>query len=379
MARLAEDFPPGLSYEIVYNPTEFIEQSIDAVYITLFEAVILVVLVVLIFLQSWRTALIPIAAIPVSLIGTFVFMAAMGFSINLLTLFGLVLAIGIVVDDAILVVENVERNVREGLSPREAAHKTMDEVGSAIIATSVVLAAVFVPTAFIPGITGQFYQQFAVTIIVSTAISTFNSLTLSPALAALLLKPHDAPKPKFFLARGGRLVRRPLQRRFRSVQRRLCRYRQAPCRRQGHAPRHDAGLCRPALWHLSGVPVGAARVYPAARPGLRHRRRAAARWRVAQPDRRGRSARDGNREEHPGRQERRRVCRLLRRDLHQRDQLRRHLRRVRAVRDTPGRRPAGRFDHRSALWRPAADPGGLHHRHPAAALCAASAMPAVSS
>ncbi len=202
MARLAEDFPPGLAYEIVYNPTEFIEQSIDAVYLTLFEAVILVVLVVLIFLQSWRTALIPIAAIPVSLIGTFVFMAAMGFSINLLTLFGLVLAIGIVVDDAILVVENIERNVREGLSPREAAHKTMDEVGSAIIATSVVLAAVFVPTAFIPGITGQFYQQFAVTIIVSTAISTFNSLTLSPALAALLLKPHDAPKPKYLLTRG---------------------------------------------------------------------------------------------------------------------------------------------------------------------------------
>ena len=202
MARLSEDFPPGLAYQIVYNPTQYIAESIDAVYTTLFEALVLVVLVVLVFLQSWRTALIPIAAIPVSLIGTFVLMAALGFSINLLTLFGLVLAIGIVVDDAILVVENVERNIRNGMSPKDAAHRTMDEVGSAIVATFVVLSAVFVPTAFIPGITGQFYQQFAVTIIVSTALSTFNSLSLSPALAALLLKPHDAPKPKFFLARG---------------------------------------------------------------------------------------------------------------------------------------------------------------------------------
>jgi HAE1 family hydrophobic/amphiphilic exporter-1 len=202
MARLAEDFPPGLDYKIVYNPTEFIAQSIDAVYTTLFEALLLVVLVVLIFLQSWRTALIPIAAIPVSLIGTFVIMAAMDFSLNMLTLFGLVLAIGIVVDDAILVVENVERNVREGLSPHEAAHRTMDEVGAAILATSLVLVAVFVPTAFVPGITGQFYRQFAVTITVSTVISAFNSLTLSPALAALLLKPHNAPRPKFFLARA---------------------------------------------------------------------------------------------------------------------------------------------------------------------------------
>ncbi|MDJ0942414.1 MAG: multidrug efflux RND transporter permease subunit [Kiloniellales bacterium] len=202
MARVGADFPPGLDYEIVYNPTEFIADSIDAVYRTLFEALLLVVLVVLIFLQSWRTALIPIAAIPVSLIGTFLIMAAMGFSLNMLTLFGLVLAIGIVVDDAILVVENVERNIRDGLSPKEAAHRTMDEVGTAIIATSLVLAAVFVPVAFIPGISGQFYQQFAVTIIASTLISTINSLSLSPALAALLLKPKDAPPPRFFLARA---------------------------------------------------------------------------------------------------------------------------------------------------------------------------------
>ena len=202
MARVAEDFPPGLAYRIVYNPTEFIAESIDAVYTTLFEALLLVILVVVIFLQSWRTAIIPIATIPVSLVGTFVALSALGFSLNMLTLFGLVLAIGIVVDDAILVVENVERNIRNGLSPAAAAHRTMDEVGTAILAILLVLAAVFVPIAFVPGISGQFYQQFAVTITVSTAISAFNSLTLSPALAALLLKPHDAPRPRFFLARA---------------------------------------------------------------------------------------------------------------------------------------------------------------------------------
>ncbi len=202
MEVLSKAFPPGLSYEIVYNPTEFISESISAVYHTLFEALALVILVVLIFLQSWRTALIPIAAIPVSLIGTFAAMAAVGFSLNMLTLFGLVLAIGIVVDDAILVVENVERNIRNGLTPKQAAHRTVDEVGAAILATFLVLAAVFVPAAFVAGITGQFYRQFAIVITVSTALSAINSLTLSPALAALLLKPHDAPRPRFFLARG---------------------------------------------------------------------------------------------------------------------------------------------------------------------------------
>ena len=192
MEVLKRDFPPGLEYRVVYNPTEFIQQSVDAVYTTLYEAVALVVIVVLVFLQSWRTALIPIIAIPVSLIGTFAVMSVLGFSLNNLTLFGLVLAIGIVVDDAIVVVENVEREIANGLAPREAAHKTMDEVGGALVAIALVLAAVFVPTAFIPGITGQFYRQFALTIAVSTLISAFNSLTLSPALAALLLKPHEA-------------------------------------------------------------------------------------------------------------------------------------------------------------------------------------------
>ncbi|GEP10678.1 efflux RND transporter permease subunit [Methylobacterium gnaphalii] len=202
MEEVKKNFPPDVEYAIAYNPTEFIEESIHEVYKTLFEAVGLVVIVVLVFLQSWRTALIPVIAIPVSLIGTFAAMAAFGFSLNNLTLFGLVLAIGIVVDDAIVVVENVERNMEEGLSPGEAAHKTMDEVGSAVIAIALVLAAVFIPTAFIPGISGQFYKQFALTIAASTIISAFNSLTLSPALCKLLLVPHHKrQKPKFFLTR----------------------------------------------------------------------------------------------------------------------------------------------------------------------------------
>ncbi|MFM9943111.1 MAG: efflux RND transporter permease subunit [Hyphomicrobiaceae bacterium] len=191
MDRLAKDFPPGVAYQIVYNPTEFIQASVDAVITTLIEAVLLVVVVVILFLQTWRAAIIPILAIPVSLIGTFAVMAAVGISFNTLSLFGLVLAIGIVVDDAIVVVENVERYLREGMSPRDAAYKTMDEVGSALIAISLVLIAVFLPTAFIAGLQGTFYRQFAITIAASTAISAIVSLTLSPALAALLLKPHD--------------------------------------------------------------------------------------------------------------------------------------------------------------------------------------------
>jgi HAE1 family hydrophobic/amphiphilic exporter-1 len=203
MELLKKDFPKGLDYAVVYNPTEFVADSIEAVTETIWEAIALVVLVVLIFLQSWRAAIIPILAIPVSLIGTFAVMAGFGYSINMLTLFGLILAIGIVVDDAIVVVENVERNIEEGKSPREAAHITMDEVGVAVVAIALVLSAVFVPTAFIPGISGQFYKQFALTIAAATIISAFNSLTLSPALAALLLKPHkDSKKKKNLLRRG---------------------------------------------------------------------------------------------------------------------------------------------------------------------------------
>jgi hydrophobe/amphiphile efflux-1 (HAE1) family protein len=207
MQRLKADFPPGIDYTVVYNPTEFIAESVRAVYHTLFEAAALVVVVILAFLQSWRTAIIPIVAIPVSLVGTCAVMAALGFSLNTLTLFGMVLAIGIVVDDAIVVVENVERNIGAGLGPRDAAHRTMDEVGTAVIAIALVLAAVFVPTAFVPGITGQFYRQFALTIAVSTAISAFVSLTLSPALSALLLKAHGHERPRNPLVRlGSRLA-----------------------------------------------------------------------------------------------------------------------------------------------------------------------------
>jgi hydrophobe/amphiphile efflux-1 (HAE1) family protein len=194
MDELQKSFPDGLKYTIIYNPTEFIQQSIDAVVETIAEAIILVVLVVILFLQTWRAAIIPIVAIPVSLIGTFFFMAAFGFSLNNLSLFGLVLAIGIVVDDAIVVVENVERNIAAGLSPRDAAKRSMDEVGSALIAIALVLSAVFVPAAFITGLSGQFYRQFALTITGATAISLIVSLTLSPAMCALLLRPHASGK-----------------------------------------------------------------------------------------------------------------------------------------------------------------------------------------
>ena len=190
MEEAKKTFPPGLDYSVVYNPTEFIQASVDEVQKTLWEAIVLVALVVIVFLQSWRAALIPILAIPVSLIGCFIVMGAVGITFNTLSLFGLVLAIGIVVDDAIVVVENVERYLALGYSPKEAAHKTMDEVGSALIAIALVLCAVFIPTAFITGLQGAFYKQFAITIAGATAISCFVSLTLSPALAAILLKPH---------------------------------------------------------------------------------------------------------------------------------------------------------------------------------------------
>jgi multidrug efflux pump len=194
MEDLAKRFPKGLEYKIVYNTTTFVEKSIEAVIHTLIEAIALVLIVVLVFLQTWRATLIPMIAVPVSLVGTFGVMAAFGFSLNNLTLFGLVLAIGIVVDDAIVVVEAVEHNIEHGMEPREATFKAMDTVGGAVVAIAIVLSAVFVPTAFISGITGQFYRQFALTIAVATIISAFNSLTLSPALAALLLKPRSAKK-----------------------------------------------------------------------------------------------------------------------------------------------------------------------------------------
>ncbi len=197
MAELKKRFPIGLDYVIAYDPTTSVRESIQEVEKTLFEAIALVVIVVLVFLQTWRASIIPLIAVPVSLIGTFAAMSLFGFSLNNLSLFGLVLAIGIVVDDAIVVVENIEHHIADGLKPRDAARKAMDEVSGAVVAVALVLGAVFVPTAFMTGITGQFFRQFALTIAVSTAISALNSLTLSPALGAILLKPHGAEKDWF--------------------------------------------------------------------------------------------------------------------------------------------------------------------------------------
>jgi multidrug efflux pump len=199
MAELKKDMPDGVDYKIVYDPTQFVRASIEAVVHTLLEAILLVVIVVIIFLQTWRASIIPLLAVPVSVIGTFAVMLGFGFSINALSLFGLVLAIGIVVDDAIVVVENVERNIEHGLSAKDATYKAMQEVSGPIVAIALTLSAVFVPLAFVSGLTGQFFKQFALTIAISTVISAFNSLTLSPALAALLLKSHGAPKDKFQL------------------------------------------------------------------------------------------------------------------------------------------------------------------------------------
>jgi len=197
MERLKKSFPEGVDYKIAYDPTVFVRESIQAVGHTFVEALILVVIVVLVFLQTWRASIIPLLALPVSLVGTFSIMLLLGFSLNTLSLFGLVLAIGIVVDDAIVVVENVERNIALGHEPHEATRRAMEEVSGPIVAIALVLCAVFVPTAFIVGLSGQFYKQFALTIAISTVISAFNSLTLSPALAALLLKSHDAKKDRF--------------------------------------------------------------------------------------------------------------------------------------------------------------------------------------
>jgi HAE1 family hydrophobic/amphiphilic exporter-1 len=257
MAELQRDFPVGVVHQVVYNPTEFIQESISAVYATLIEAVVLVALVVLVFLQSWRAALIPILAIPVSLIGTFVVLLEFGFSLNVLTLFGMVLAIGIVVDDAIVVVENVERNIAGGMSPRDAAHETMDEVGTAVIAISIVLCAVFIPSAFVPGLQGQFYRQFAATIAVATVLSAFNSLTLSPALAAILLKPHDPHHaPKNPLARLGSGFASVFNRGFDKMGHGYATLSGVLVRRKALMLMVYAGLGGATVWIGSAVPTG---------------------------------------------------------------------------------------------------------------------------
>ena len=345
MEKLSKRFPTGVKYDIFFDPTQFIRESVDAVIHTIAEAIILVVLVVILFLQTWRAAIIPLVAIPVSLVGTFFLMAAFGFTLNNLSLFGLVLAIGIVVDDAIVVVENVERNIATGLAPREAAKKSMTEVGSALIAIALVLCAVFVPSVFITGISGQFYRQFALTIAGATIISLIVSLTLSPAMCALLLKHHDprhrdrwweVPIHRFFgafnwsfdkVAGGlswlaGRTVRRAaimFAIYLIVIGFGLNAFRQTPV---GFIPQVDGGY----LIAVVQLPPGASLVA--------HRRGAAARARY----RAAGAGRGARRERH----------RLLRRHLHQRAQCGRDLHHAQAVR---GARQ-GSGANRRAAFRP---------------------------
>ena len=280
MAELKQRFPAGLDYTIVYDPTVSVRESIHEVQKTLFEAIALVVLVVLVFLQTWRAAIIPLIAIPVSLIGTFAAMAAFGFSINNVSLFGIVLAIGIVVDDAIVVVEAIEHHIEDGLSPRDAARKAMTEVGGALVAIALVLCSVFVPTAFISGITGQFFRQFALTIAVSTAISALNSLTLSPALAALLLRPRGAKKDSFqrLIDGAARLVLQRFQQSLRVELERLWQHRCAAYPTRGDRSAH---LRRFAWPDRSRFQNGARRFSADAGSRLRHRVCTIARRRVA--------------------------------------------------------------------------------------------------
>ncbi|MFD1331156.1 efflux RND transporter permease subunit [Methylopila musalis] len=259
MAELAADFPPGIEYAINFDPTRFVSASVNAVYATIIEAVILVALVVLLFLQRWRAAIVPIVAIPVSLVGTFAALAAFGYSLNTISLLGLVLAIGIVVDDAIIVVENVERNLENGLTPKQAAHVTMDEVGVALIAIALVLMAVFAPAALMPGIPGQFFEQFAITISVATLISAFVSLTLSPALCAILLKPHahgEAARPRFWPARALQWFFRQFNRAFDWTADRYGRLTARLLRVSALALAVYLGLVGLAGWQLMRAPTG---------------------------------------------------------------------------------------------------------------------------
>ena len=294
--QLKKDFPPGVDATIIYDPNIFISKSIKEVVVTIFVAILLVVGVVFVFLQNWRATIIPCIAIPVSLIGTFTVLAIFGISLNNLSLFGLVLAVGIVVDDAIVVVENVERNMRSGMSPLEAAHRTMDEVGGALISIALTLCAVFVPAAFLSGISGLFFRQFAVTIAASTVISCFVSLTLSPALCAVLFKAHSSHDR---LAR--RLGTTPPKRRFRSLQSGLraallrLRKRDAPAgARRDHRAR---GLCRADRHCRRRIREDADRLHPRAGSGLPHQYHSAAARCDVGPNRKGLPARHRH---HPG-------------------------------------------------------------------------------
>jgi len=258
MEELKQNFPAGVDYRIVYDPTMNVRDGIREVVLTLFEAILLVVIVVVLFLQTWRASIIPLVAVPVSVVGTFAIMLAFGFSINTLSLFGLVLSIGIVVDDAIVVVENVERNIALGLSPRDASYRAMEEVSRPIIAIALVLCAVFVPVAFVSGLTGQFYRQFALTIAFSTVISAVNSLTLSPALSALLLRPHGAApdRPTRVIDRLFGWIFRPFNRLFTRGSERYGRAVERTIRRRGTALAVYAGLGALTVFAFTRVPTG---------------------------------------------------------------------------------------------------------------------------
>ncbi len=319
VAELKKSFPPGVDSTIIYDPTIFVAKSVREVVITIFTAVVLVVGVVILFLQTWRASLIPVVAIPISLIGTFTVLYALGISLNNLSLFGLVLAVGIVVDDAIVVVENVERNIETGMLPKEAAHRTMDEVGGALVSIALTLCAVFVPSAFLSGITGQFFRQFAVTIAASTVISCFVSLTLSPALCALLLKPHaqkSAPERLCIAAAGGRVW--PVQPRLRAALQRL---RSIDATATARLHRRPDRLCRADRGGRVRVRPHPDRFHPRAGPRLPDHRRATTTGRNAGAHRKGRTAGRRYHAEDAGHRACRAVCRAGRDDFYDRIEL----------------------------------------------------------
>ena len=353
MKELEGTFPEDVHWSVVYDPTVFVKDSIASVIETLLEAIALVVIVVVLFLQTWRASLIPLVAVPVSIIGTFAVLWLLGFSINVLTLFGLVLAIGIVVDDAIVVVENVERHIESGKTPREAAHQAMSEVSGPIVAITLVLASVFVPLAFLGGVTGQFYKQFAVTIAAAVIISGFNSLTLSPALAAMLLQPHGARKDAL-----GRGIERIFGKPFAAFNRALQGLRRALFRRhrRHHLARAAAhrDLRRADRRRGHRLPRGPGRLHPDPGQAVPVLDPAAARGREHRPHREGDAAHGRDRARRARREERGPVpgpqCDPFRRDAERR----RHVRRPRAFRGTGTR---GRRDRDADQHGLRADPG----------------------
>ena len=366
MAKLKAGFPKGLDYNIGYNPTEFIAQSVHELIKTIYEAMLLVVIVVLVFLQGWRPAIIPIIAIPVSLVGTFAVMAALGFSINNLTLFGLVLAVGIVVDDAIVVVENVERHLEHGMSRRDAALKTMEEVGGALVSIALVLCAVFVPTAFLGGISGQFFQQFAVTIAVATAISCFCSLTLSPALASQILRPREDKRPPAswnFIARGWDTFTGYFNRGFDRLS-------HGYARLADFVIRHSAVMlllvCGVDRQRRMADRYHAARFYSRAGPRLRHHIGAVAGRGVAGAHHRHRPSDREDGAGYPGHHSRRGIRRLFGRDPNPGGQCRSLVSGVRGAGGAAEERPHRGCDHCRSAQAAVGNSGGLHHRHSAA-------------